>query len=64
MKAVQEYLRELDKDKLIDFYIDVHGDGYFTDPELADMSAKEIEESMRGKLSEFIDTLRTIPVTE
>ena len=64
MRAVQEHLMELDKDKLIDIYIDVHGGGYITDPELADMSAKEIRESMRMKLSGFIDELRTMPVTQ
>ena len=64
MRAVQEHLMELDKDRLIGIYIDVHGGGYITDPELADMTAKEIRESMRMKLSEFIDELRIMPVTE
>ena len=64
MRVVQEHLMELDKDKLIDVYIDIHGGGYITDPELADMTAKEIRESMRMKLSDFIDELCIMPVTQ
>ena len=37
MRSVQEYLKGLDKDKLINLYIEVHGDEYITDPELADI---------------------------
>lgn len=63
MKTVQDYMRELDKEKLISVYMSEHRGFYLENSGSNDMTAKDVEEALHDKLSDLIDVFRTIAIT-
>ncbi|MBR1452051.1 MAG: hypothetical protein IJ592_00955, partial [Candidatus Methanomethylophilaceae archaeon] len=64
MRTVQEYLRELDKDRLISIYMEEHKDFYIDSCPDKSKTIRDITDRLQDVLSEFIDRLRTIRITE
>ena len=63
MKTVQQHLNELDKDKLVSVYIHEYGEGYVTFDHSSDRTVREIKAMLQRKISDYVDRLRTIPVS-
>ncbi|MBE6518285.1 MAG: hypothetical protein E7Z70_01905 [Thermoplasmata archaeon] len=64
MRTVQEYLKELDKDRLISIYMEEHKDYYIVDCTDKGRTIRDITDRLQNVLSGFIDRLRTIRITE
>ena len=63
MKTVQEWLRELDTDQLIDAYLDLEPISKDGMEKNGNLSAQELLQFGRNRLSNYIERLRTIPIT-
>ena len=61
MKTVQEYLCDLDEDRLIETYLYIHPI-QFEELNNVDLSVAEIIEKYKTKLHKYIDRLRTLPI--
>ena len=63
MKTVQEYLRELDEDRLIGAYLCLHPI-QFNELINVDLTVAEITERVKFNLHKYIKRLRTLPISE
>ena len=62
MKTVQQYLRELDKDILIDKYLPLINEEISRSINKSNENAPIVRQKFRDKISEYIDRLRNLPI--
>ncbi len=64
MKTIQEYLKEADREKLIDYYLKLKPIKYDVNERYLDMTVREIKEAQVKRLNEYIDHLCSIEPVE
>ena len=63
MKSVQDYLRELDTEILLDAYFSCHRPDYDPDDH-KEMTVSEIQKGYRSAMAHFIEEMRHIEICE
>lgn len=64
MRTVQQVLKELDADRLIDTYLRDNPIEYTQNDNLLDRTVRDIRDTVRGNLHRYINRLREMQVTE
>lgn len=64
MKTVQQVLRELDEDRIIDVYLYENPIEYDRHEYLLDQTVRDVREAVRNRLRQFIRRLKDMEITE